>query len=192
MATKKRSGKRIGALLAGLALALLAGCKDETIERYQVPRPPQQRLLGAIIPRGERTWFFKLVGPQDVVDKHAAEFRQFIQSLSFPEKGRQPIAWRVPEEWGWREEPGEKLRYATFKIGPREDPLELTVIPLGGGGTLLSNVNRWRDQMGLPRVTEDDLGRMTSDLKVGDDIKGTWVDIKAADEPGRGGKGAKP
>src|SRR5215472_11550644 len=138
MATTTRPGRRIGALLAGLTLAILAGCKEETISRYQVPKPPPQRLLGAIIPHGRQTWFFKLVGPQPVVDKHAEEFKEFINSVRFPDKGKEPIIWTVPQEGGWREEAGSGHRYVTFKLGPTDAPLELTVIPLGGqGGSLL-------------------------------------------------------
>src|ERR1700739_3174762 len=83
MATTTRPGRRIGALLAGLPLAILAGCKEETSERYRVPKPPQQRLLGAILPHGDRTWFFKLLGPEDAVEKHAKEFKQFVHSVRF-------------------------------------------------------------------------------------------------------------
>lgn len=192
MALQKKPGKRIGALLAGLMLAILAGCKEEVIDHYQVPKAPPQRLLGAIIPYGKTTWFFKLAGPQTAVDKHADEFDQFIRSVRFPDKADEPITWKVPAEWGWREYPGVEMRYRTFDLGSKGSPLELTIIPLGGqGGTLLKNVNRWREQMGLPDVSEDDLPGLTREITV-DGNKGTRVDIKSADQPGRGDRGAKP
>jgi len=192
MALKNRPGRRIATLLAGLTLLALAGCKEETISRYQVPKPPPQRLLGVIVSHGERTWFFKLVGPQEAVDKHADEFKLFIDSVRFPASGEQPITWTVPRESGWREQGGTQLRYATILLGSKDTPLELTVVPLeGAGGSLLKNVNRWREQMKLPDISGAELTSLTRAIKV-DGNQGTWVDIKSGDQPGRGGSGAKP
>jgi hypothetical protein len=48
---------------------------------------PQQRLLAAIVPQPTQTWFFKLVGPVDVVTAQKANFDSFIHSLKFPAAG---------------------------------------------------------------------------------------------------------
>lgn len=42
-----------------------------------------QRVLGAITSVGGRVWFFKLSGPQSVIDKHQDEFDAFIRSIRF-------------------------------------------------------------------------------------------------------------
>lgn len=39
------------------------------------------RLLGAIVPHGGETWFFKLTGPDALVSKERAAFREFIQTI---------------------------------------------------------------------------------------------------------------
>ncbi len=41
----------------------------------------EKRILGAIIVRGDRAWFFKMIGPPDDVGKHKAEFEAFVKSL---------------------------------------------------------------------------------------------------------------
>src|SRR5438552_6532690 len=101
--------------VVGLAAALLSvGCQDDEIRRYQAPKPetlPQGpahvektvRLLAVIIPRGDKTWFVKLVGPTATVDEHEPEVDRFVQSMKFTDQEREPIQWTVPE--GWKESP---------------------------------------------------------------------------------------
>jgi hypothetical protein len=43
-----------------------------------------QRLVGAIVPQGDATWFFKLTGPDAAVAAEKPEFLAFLQSLSAP------------------------------------------------------------------------------------------------------------
>ena len=54
------------------------------------------RLLGAIVPHGERTWFFKLLGPAPAVGEQKETFDRFLASVQFPDKGERPITWTVP------------------------------------------------------------------------------------------------
>ena len=91
------SGAVVLLALGLVVLAPAAGCssRDEKVTRYTVPKDskPPQRLLGAIVPHSDRTWFFKLLGPQTAVDKHEKEFTQFVESVRFPDKGEKPISW---------------------------------------------------------------------------------------------------
>jgi hypothetical protein len=185
-------------LTASLFAAELAGChSQDEIRRYQVPRvegtkakaPP--RMLAAMLPHQEQMWFFKMVGPEQIVAEQKEKFEGFIGSIRFTDKGDVPLTWTVPE--GWREEhkeanpanlPGLR-RFATFHIGPEAAPIELTVLPLprlGEAGSVLANFNRWRNQLGQPAVTEAELGKVTTEVKVGDAVA-TLVDISA---PGSG------
>jgi hypothetical protein len=42
------------------------------------------RLIGAIVPRGGQTWFFKLVGDLPVAEQEKAAFIKFVQSARYP------------------------------------------------------------------------------------------------------------
>jgi hypothetical protein len=44
---------------------------------------PRQRILGAILSHGDRDWFFKLMGPVDVVAAQKDNFDAFIRSIHF-------------------------------------------------------------------------------------------------------------
>lgn len=187
---------KIGLLIAGgLVVGAALGCRDdEEIRAYQVPKQTPKsdarpnlkfrpavvdmtgpgdgksagpvRLLGGIFPQPDRTWFFKLVGPKPRVDGLEKEFRHFLRSVRFTGKAKPPMTWTVPE--GWKHEPGSGLRFATFRIGT-DNLLELTVIGLGGeAGSLLANVNRWRNQIGLPALADADLGQVVHELSTED------------------------
>lgn len=176
-------------LVGGLAACVLAGCQEDQITRYRAPRPehvqvdappeaqPTVRLLAAILPREDRTWFFKLVGPIPVIAEQEEAFDRFIASVRFTDQPKQPITWKVPE--GWQEEPGKGMRYATIKLGPKDALVYLTVSVFPGeGGSVLDNVNRWRKlDLGLKPVVADHLDIVTREIRVGD-VKGTRIDMK--------------
>lgn len=165
---------------AGLVLLLLAGCQQDEITRYRAPRieKPQNRLLGAIIPHGEKTWFVKLAGPDKTVADQQTSFRAFVSSIRFPDKGELPVTWKAPE--GWRPVKSDKPgRFATLHAGPEDHPLEVTVTALGNEGqaaSVLANVNRWRGQLGLRPVREEGLAKVTQQVKL-DGATATLVDL---------------
>jgi hypothetical protein len=173
----------------GLTAAVLAGCQQsDEIRRYQVPRvePPEFRLLGAMVSHGDHAWFFKVLGPAPAVAEQKDPFDRFLHSVRFTGKSDPPLTWTVPQ--GWREEPkGAKReqmpgmeRYATFLLPSKERDLQLTVVQLrreGKAESVLDNVNRWRTQfVGLPPLTEEELGKATTKVALGD-ADATVVDM---------------
>jgi hypothetical protein len=42
-----------------------------------------KRILGVILPRGEKTWFFKMEGPPDLVGKQKPAFHALVRSIRF-------------------------------------------------------------------------------------------------------------
>ncbi len=178
-----------------LAAALLAGCSDDDrkVVSYTAPRndPVERvRLLAAVFAQGDKTWFFKLSGPKDAVTEQKENFEAFVRSVSFVKGGNPPVKWELPQ--GWQSGPGAgQFQFAVIRI-PGKDPLELTVSPLEGeAGTLLGNVNRWRDQIGLRPILVTDLDLFTRDEQLPGGAV-TWVDIKGpgkAPKPAAGGGG---
>jgi hypothetical protein len=186
-------GRRLGSAIlsvAGIAF-LVAGCSPQgeitrTTEphvEYRKPKAPGEetpatqmrptRILGAIAPEGDgQSWFFKLMGPAEEVGKQEKAFDAFLASLRFDAKQPKPVTWTLPE--GWREGP-RKGRYATLLMGEGKEPLELTVLLLGGD--LLENVNRWRGHVHLDAVKADALPTMTREVTAKDGRKMTRVDL---------------
>jgi hypothetical protein len=208
--------QRLRVLASGLLLAPLAiGCQKESeVSRYSVPRPlsdrpspsaeartdapspeakpkPQgrERMLAAII-RRERVWFFKLVGPEALVSEQAGRFREFVGSIRFADEAAAP-EWKLPV--GWKQQPGSGMRHATIAIDAPGSPLELSVTPLKAmpgdfNDYVMQNVERWRQQLGLPPTSKARLfgpgersGEL-SEMKLGDGGKVLTVDL--AGDPG--------
>jgi hypothetical protein len=82
--------------------------------------------------------------------------------------GRAPLKYTVPV--GWKEVPSQKaFRVASFEVEADGKRAEVSVSPLSGaaGGTL-ANVNRWRDQIGLPPIDSAKLRDQLRELEVAD------------------------
>jgi hypothetical protein len=41
------------------------------------------RLIGAIVPKGQQTWFYKLMGPAQLVEQQKGTFTRFVQSVKY-------------------------------------------------------------------------------------------------------------
>jgi hypothetical protein len=177
----------------GIAAVCLVGCQKDEIRRYLAPRPveiheeaksekPKTRMLAALIPHDQHTWFFKLSGPEQAVTAHKEEFDQLLRSVHFTSQQDQPITWMNPE--GWERQAGNEMRFATLRLKAKDNPLEISVTDLPpSAASVLPNVNRWRGQLGLPAVSESDLPKVTAQLKI-DSATATTVDFTGVSKEG--------
>ncbi len=209
-----------GSLFAAGVL-LITGCaEEERISSYSVPKEhlvfaanhvegsgdvddPQPfeaveaRMLGVIVPNGQQTWFFKITGPVEAVDAQKEDVLAFAKSLRFTDDGKPQ--WTTPE--GWSERRGGGIRFATFSISSDDEPLELTVISLPSGegdpdDYVLSNINRWRGQLGLDDL--ENKADLLAAIERGEEVKrielegglsATWVDLVGKTQPSGMGRG---
>lgn len=82
------------------------------------------------------------------------------------------ISWQLPSDWKQVRAAG--MRYMTITA---PDNIEIAVFSFPDDvGGLLANVNRWRGQIGLEPITEEQLPECTSVLKF-ENGEGTLVDI---------------
>ncbi len=159
------------AMFLSLAAAV-AGCREpEQIRTYEVDRSVEEenlqlakawrdkaqtakrpadskpgRLLGALLPHGDETWTFKVLGDIEAVSRQADAVRKFVESIKFD--GGQP-SWTLPATW--RTSPTANAnRYATLLLDESSPPLELAIGKLPGEQSVSDNVNRWRGQVQLP------------------------------------------
>jgi hypothetical protein len=118
-------------------------------------------------------------------------FKKLIGSVHFAAAGTSP-EWTLPADWQQR--PASGMRFATIVIGGGDKPLELSVIPLPSppqdpADYALSNINRWRRQLGLPPIAATQLSKETEQLKL-DGATATLVNLEghAADQQGMMGQ----
>lgn len=172
----------MAALLLGMLLIPLVGCqKDLEIRHYEQLLPEgRTRLLGAIIPQEQKTWIFKMKGPEEIVGLQRDNFDKFIRAIRF--SGENPTWPVIPE--GWQKDAGQDQRFATFRIGPKEQGLELTVMSLDGKAPALTEiVNFWRQQMGLEVITNGaaaQLSLVSDKVSLADDNLALVVDLTSA------------
>jgi hypothetical protein len=148
--------------------------------------PDRFRLLGAIIPVGEDSWFVKFSGPIEEIAPHEKAFDEFVASIRIPTGEASPTYTPPP---GWKDGGKRMMRTATFtppgEWKPPQRPPEL-YISEKFQGTLLMNVNRWRDEVGIARISEAELQKATTEVLLGG-TKAYKVDFK-----GPGGKKKMP
>ncbi|HXA09128.1 MAG TPA: hypothetical protein VNW28_04055 [Chthoniobacterales bacterium] len=150
------------------------------------PDGSKARILGGIFPANGETWFFKMMGPDQLVESQRAAFQQFLQSVHASEGASAPMpmtantggrntnaptppliaaAQSVPLQYaippGWQEKPLSPMRLASFKAtSPNGKEIDVSVVSLPGvAGGDLANVNRWRSQVKLGPIDEDALAK---------------------------------
>ena len=76
-----------------------------------------------------------------------------------------PIEYKTPP--GWIAQPLSPMRIASFKIAGEDDTTaDVSVVSLAGmAGGDLANVNRWREQLKLPPISESELAAISSHVQ---------------------------
>jgi len=129
-------------VVAAAALAgMLAGCSRDDVSHARVPKVAATAVPGA--PAG-----MPAAGVPGAPGGG-------VEAPPAPQ-GASALAWTLPR--GWTESGPSSMRHATLKA-PVEGRLDISVVVLPGpAGGELANVNRWRNQIGLPPLDEAALG----------------------------------
>ncbi len=124
-----------------LVLALLAGCGRNDVQVYRVskeqpPAPATGQDTGALPP-----------GHPDLAGAAS------------------DLQWKLPA--GWEEVPAGQMRRASFRVqGQNGKIADVGVFPPGIAGRDVDNVNRWRGQLGLAPVSEEELAKQAQPVEI--------------------------
>ncbi len=145
--------KRLTPLLACL---LLCSCfqQDEEIRQYRVAKDFQST-SAPVSGGGDQVWFFKLMAPTGEFEKTSSEFAQIFIGVD--------VSTGVPKinlPKNWTSSDGPAPIYQTLKIANAKKT-SVTVTPLPAPSSdpvqyLKLNIDRWRQQIGLPPLTSED------------------------------------
>jgi hypothetical protein len=166
-------------------------------------------IVAASLPRAGDTWVFKMWGDKAVVVDAEPVFRNFLKTVHItaapsatpsatvnnevadnphgelaaaaPEAGSPDgPKWNAPANWT-ETDPGAMVfkKYSVTGAGGGTGVVSVSVFQGGAGGTLI-NVNRWRGQMSLPPVAQEDLGNVAQSLEIAGD-RATLVDFSGTD-----------
>lgn len=93
-------------------------------------------------------------------------------------------SWSVPK--GWNEASGSPMRVATFAAGRDEKRVEIAVTAFPGDvGGNLANLNRWRMQVGLPPVNEEQMKKDLTEVKTAGAGTALVADLTSEDKARR-------
>jgi hypothetical protein len=115
------------------------------------------RIIAAIGSEEGKISFYKMRGNSELV---AAEKENFVKWVSAMRSGgsnvmaesnasaaqKPQLKWEIPA--GWSPAPASAMRYASFVTSDKID-ISVVMFP-GDGGSDADNINRWRQQLGLP------------------------------------------
>jgi hypothetical protein len=150
------------------------------------------RIIGAIASDQDRTAFFKMRGNPALVGAQKENFLKWVSSVrsagmtairtesEAPAKSDQlQIKWEIPA--GWSPAPASAMRYASFTTtGEAGRQIDISVVTFPGqGGSDADNVNRWRQQIGLPPADASTLKSTIVPLK-SDNADFASIDITGA------------
>ena len=139
-----------------IAASLLSGCGRDGIQVYQVAKETPP------------------VSPASTPERSSS-------STGLPQ-----VAWKLPA--GWEEAPAGEMRLASFRAkGGDGQVADVGIFPLPGmAGSDLSNVNRWRGQVGQGPVTEEELAKIAEPVPVSGETAKLYD--QAGENPGSGDK----
>jgi hypothetical protein len=152
------------------------------------------RIIAAMATTGGSTLFFKMRGNADLTEAQKGDFIKWVaavcnaqtetkssQMAAMPpqDAGAPQIRWETPE--GWTEVRPSSMRYASFSAADGNgDKIDISVVTFAGeGGSDADNVNRWRQQIGLPPIDAGAVGAQLASLKTPETIFST-TDIVGA------------
>ncbi|HXJ59595.1 MAG TPA: hypothetical protein VNU68_23365 [Verrucomicrobiae bacterium] len=131
------------------------------------------RIVTVVVHRPDASWFYKLAGDASLVEEQKPAFLQFLRTLRIQESSETESAdgsakpsfnWQMPAHW--TEMPAGQMQVAKFAVpdrGTGKAEVSVSRFPTDTGGTL-ANVNRWRKQLGLGEVQENELASIVSVL----------------------------
>ena len=156
---------------------------SEYLANFERAHPKPERMIGLVVPRATTLWFFKLQGSVEAVTARENDVREFLKSVQFPTN--EEAEWTLPA--GWKKLGATEMRYATLVLDG-EPQLEMTVTKFPGRDDLpqaeqvVMNINRWRGQLSLPPIRNEDLEDQSEQISIADG-KGYWTNLVGRPRP---------
>ena len=147
----------------------VAGTKGRLFEGAGKRGTEDMKIVTAFLHRDDKSWFFKLQGSPAAVDAQRAAYGEFLKSVKFdataaapaPVASAPPQGLAVPgtPPASWSVQAPGAMQAAKFSVpdkdGAKAD-VTVSIFP-GDTGGALSNVVRWRGQLGMPQAEEADI-----------------------------------
>lgn len=166
---------------------------DVTARLAETDAEPAERVFVAAQARRGTLWLIKLQGSPAVVGSELGTFQTFLSGIEFkpadPGSSSRTTAqdeplklpdWKLPASWQPQAPPNMLLAKFTA-TGANAASTEITVSAFpGAAGGLLMNVNRWRGQISLNPLSNEELAKLAQTLELSG-LVATVVDMSGTD-----------
>ena len=146
-------------LFIALAAFLLIGCKDREIATYRAPKDPAPAAMPGL-PAADPVASGPMANPRSPGD-------QSMANTAVPTASGESLTWTAPANWIAKATGPMRKGSFTVKGDGAEADLSITAFP-GSTGGLLANLNRWRSQLGLTPIAENELDANAVHLDTGE------------------------
>lgn len=153
------------------------------------------RIIAAMAGTNSGTLFFKMRGNAALTEAQKSDFIKWVAAvcngqsetkspqmaaMSSPDSTAPSIKWKTPD--GWKEVPSSSMRFASFNTtAPNGGKVDISIVTfLGDGGSDADNVNRWRNQIGLPPVNDKEISSLVRPVNA-DDSQFSALDMTSGD-----------
>jgi hypothetical protein len=157
----------------------IAGATGHMFEFADEKAEKPARFVVAFVHRPEGSLFFKIQGPDAAVTAQKPAFFEFLKSVKFTEgamtggapardgaTSTPPAGWPGEVPAGWTEVAPGPMQQAKFSVpekdGAKADVL-VSIFPSATGGTV-ENVKRWRRQLALTDIPNDEVAKLAQPL----------------------------
>ena len=176
-------------------------------------------ILGAVAERGGITWFIKMAGDRELVSQQKNNFISYLKSLEFHEgshgtqapaeatqvaqapSAEKPVSantekspaggkpnFKTPETW--KTKPPGPMVASAYNVEDAAGQAEVTISKFPGDvGGMVANIQRWRGQLGLSPVSEEEARKSAEMIEVAGQKESYMVDLKGKNV--RSGKDAR-
>ncbi len=142
-----------------LPLLLLGGCRDREITAYRAPKDP---VAAAPLPPPTTD---TLPPGHPPVGAPTTPGADTMANTAVP-TGSNSLVWTAPTHWTVKQASAMRKGSFAIKDGDTEADMAITAFP-GDTGGLLANLNRWRGQVSLPPLAENQLEANREHLDIG-------------------------
>jgi hypothetical protein len=148
-------------LLAPLLLAVV-GCHKDQVQVYQVSDSQNQMSQAAPVDNSSNP-----AQPSGMPAKGNSAGQMPAGVVASDFQNAPPLTWTTPA--GWTEVPPSEMRVGSFKVAGAGGKLaDVSIVPLPGmAGGDFANVNRWRGQVGLAPLADNDLQNLGENVEAG-------------------------
>jgi hypothetical protein len=168
-------------------------------------QPPNQelpqRILVAMLIKNNVNWFFRIAGTSNLIEQSKPDFIKYLSSIKITNASQSQgesaaisdvsmsnssldvkQELKVPD--GWKPLQPAPMTLSRYEVSDGSNTAIISISRLeGDGGGFLPNINRWRGQINLGNISEDEFNRTAQKIKFGNSTA-TLVDYTGKNSKG--------